>query len=169
MSTWDADELVLYTDNDYELYRQKDAFLANVHRKMKAGRYDVEQGKKLWMYYVDRAAKKYAREFGGVWNKMFPKSERLKAAAHYEREERHLIERGEYEKYPPTRTLHDPSPRRRKATTHRHHRPGAPTFAQQKTIARKVRILRREGYPEKQAVAIAYRTAGVRPRKTRRS
>lgn len=34
---WDEDELILYADNDEPLYRQKDTFLANVHRRLKKG------------------------------------------------------------------------------------------------------------------------------------
>lgn len=35
--------------------------------------------------------------------------------------------------------------------------------AKRKRISEKIRILRHEGYPEKQAIAIAYRMAGVPP------
>jgi len=153
----EAHELVLFADNDANLYRQKDAFLANMHRKMKRGTYDPAQGKKLWMYFVDRAAKAYVKEFGGgAWNVIFPRSARLEAAEHYEKEERGMIERGEYSKYPPVRTIHDARDKAR-----RHRAKGAPTFAKQEQIAKKVRLLRKEGYPPKQAVAIAYRMAGV--------
>jgi hypothetical protein len=51
----------------------------------------------------------------------------------------------------------------------RHRAAGAPTFAQQKEIGRKIRLLRREGRPERQAVAMAYRYAGVPPRTSRGS
>jgi hypothetical protein len=101
---WDEDELVLFADNDANLYRQKDAFLANVHKKMKRGTYDPVQANKLWLYYVDRAAKQYAKEFGGVWNKIFPKPVREKAAAHYAKTEHAMIQRGEYDRYPPVHT-----------------------------------------------------------------
>lgn len=107
----DAEELILYADNDSHLYRQKDAFLSNMYRKMKSGRYNPELGRKLWMYYVDRAAKQYAKEFGGTWNKLFPRSERLKAASVLESRERRSLESGEYSKYP---RLHASDPRRRR-------------------------------------------------------
>jgi hypothetical protein len=55
--------------------------------------------------------------------------------------------------------------RRDPGSRHRHRRPGAPTFRQQKLIARKMRILIREGRSPKQAAAIAYRMAGIPPRR----
>ena len=54
------------------------------------------------------------------------------------------------------------------ARRRRHRSPNAPTFAKQRFISRKIRILRHEGYPPKQAEAIAYRYAGVPRRKARR-
>lgn len=44
---------------------------------------------------------------------------------------------------------------------HRHRTPGAPSFAKQKLISRKIRLLVREGYDPKQAAAIAYRMYGA--------
>lgn len=96
-----ARELVLYTDNDPALYRAKDAFLKNMHTKMRKGAYDPVRGVKLWEHYVERAARSYAREYGGVWNKIFPKTDRLEAARHFEAHERGKIQRGEYEEFPP--------------------------------------------------------------------
>jgi hypothetical protein len=60
---------------------------------------------------------------------------------------------------------------------HRHRSAGAPTFAQQRAIGRKMRILERENAARRgkakrsqaQMLAIAYRYAGVSPRGTRRS
>jgi len=59
----------------------------------------------------------------------------------------------------------DPSPSRKKA--HHHRTKGAPSFATQAKISRKIRMLvREEGYSPKQAAAIAYRYYGVaRPKK----
>lgn len=44
---------------------------------------------------------------------------------------------------------------------HHHRTPGAPSFAKQKLISRKIRLLVREGYDPKQAAAIAYRMYGA--------
>ena len=50
-------------------------------------------------------------------------------------------------------------------------KPSAPSRKTQKWISNKIRLLRHEGYPDRQAIAIAYRMAGVParpvPRKTR--
>lgn len=43
-----------------------------------------------------------------------------------------------------------------------------PTKSQQHFISEKIRILRHEGYPQDQAIAIAYRMAGVPPRRKKR-
>ena len=117
----EARDLILFTDNTGELYRQKDAFLANMHAKMKRGTYDPVKGVALWMYYVERAAKQYAKEnLSSVaeWSRVFPPAVRREVAKHYEREERGMIERGEYSKYAlPTRRAdhvgaHAPAKRR---------------------------------------------------------
>lgn len=88
-------------DNDGDLYRQKDAFLANAYRKMKAGKYDPVLAIKLWMHYVDRGAKAYAKEFATPreWSKIFPKDVRTEVAKRYEKSEREALQRGEYSKY----------------------------------------------------------------------
>ena len=52
-------------------------------------------------------------------------------------------------------------PSRDPGTRHRHRAPGAPSFAKQKLISKKIRLLVREGYPAKQAAAIAYRMYGA--------
>lgn len=44
---------------------------------------------------------------------------------------------------------------------HRHRTPSAPSFAKQKLISRKIRLLVREGYDRRQAAAIAYRMYGA--------
>lgn len=51
----------------------------------------------------------------------------------------------------------------------RHRTTGAPTFATQRYISRKIRKLRHEGYPPKQAEAIAYRYAEARRKPARKT
>jgi hypothetical protein len=91
----------LFADNDEPLYRQKDAFLQNMARKMKRGTYNPELGKKLWQYYADRAAKRYVEDMrmSTPWNKVFPKKVREEAAADWEQRERESLKAGEYPKY----------------------------------------------------------------------
>lgn len=121
----EARELVLFIDNNYELNRQKDAFLSNVHTKMKRGVYDPTAAVKLWMYYVERGAKAYAKEFsiGTDWARMFPPAVRREVAKHYEAKERGEIERGEHSKYPPVVPGVTKAPRRRLSKPGRSHVP----------------------------------------------
>jgi ribosomal protein L37E len=62
-------ELEQFADNDYELYKQREAFEANVVKKMASGNYDHAQAPKLWGYHADRVAAKYKKEFGGEFDK----------------------------------------------------------------------------------------------------
>jgi hypothetical protein len=110
------EELLLFIENEESLYRQKDAFLMNMYKKMRKGTYDPIQGRKLWLHFVERGARVYASEYmfeTRPWNKIFPKRERELAAVEIERRERANLERGEYEKYPPLSSRRDPSARRR--------------------------------------------------------
>jgi hypothetical protein len=65
-------ELDLYAENTGELYSQKKAILENIRRKRARGVYDPQKAPKLWLYWVDAAAKRYQREFGSdspIFNK----------------------------------------------------------------------------------------------------
>jgi len=76
-------ELRLFIDNDSQLYRSRFVpIVKNLIRKKKSGKYDSKLAVKGFMYLVDDGAKKYAKEFDSPqnWNKMFPKSLRLKVA-----------------------------------------------------------------------------------------
>lgn len=69
-----ADELVLYLDNDYQLYKQKELIADNLLRKIKRGIYDHARAPDAWIYVVEEAAKKYAKEFAsrpGEWSVLF--------------------------------------------------------------------------------------------------
>lgn len=57
-------ELDLYAENTSELYNQKKSILANIKRRLGKGTYDHSLAPKLWMYWVDAAAKRYVKEFG---------------------------------------------------------------------------------------------------------
>ena len=60
-----AHELDLYAENTSELYAQKKSILANVRRRHENGIYDHAKAPKLWLYWVDAAARRYRKEFGG--------------------------------------------------------------------------------------------------------
>ncbi len=71
-----AHELDLYAENTYELYNQKKSILANIERRLAKGTYDYSKAPKLWMYWVDAAAKRYEKEFGTPGAKIFNKATR---------------------------------------------------------------------------------------------
>ncbi len=78
-----ATELVLFAENDEPLYRQQRRPIElNLVKKFKAGKYDRALAVKLWMYLMDSAAKKYAKEFASPsdWNKIFTPATRRMAA-----------------------------------------------------------------------------------------
>ncbi len=77
-----VDELVLYAENDGELYtRFYEPIAANMAKFYEKGNYDQERAIQGWMYFVDAVAKKYSQDFGGVWHQSFPKNIRQMAAA----------------------------------------------------------------------------------------
>jgi len=81
----EADELVLYADHDEPLYRQSfQPIIANLKKKIAKGTYSPTMAVKLWRYHADRAAQKYAKEFGGTWHKIFSTKDRQEAAEHWE-------------------------------------------------------------------------------------
>ena len=83
----EADELVLYADNDEPLYRQSFVpIVENLKKKVAKGTYDPRLAVTLWMYHAERAAKKYEKEFlnKGEWSRIFPPAVRREAAEHWE-------------------------------------------------------------------------------------
>jgi hypothetical protein len=68
VDTHAANELDLYAENTSELYNQKKSILANIRRKIASGKFDITLAPKLWMYWVDEAAKRYNKEFGSGGN-----------------------------------------------------------------------------------------------------
>ena len=109
-----ASELVLYADNTYELYGQKQATERNLLRKMRRGRYDHAKAPQAWAYWVVAAAKRYYQELGprmgwdqkgqaaedGVhyhaWWTMFPPEVRREAAQYLADRFRDEVEAGEH-------------------------------------------------------------------------
>lgn len=78
-----ARELVIFIDNDGDLYRQQGAPIReNLSKKYRKGIYDHAQAVKLWKYLADTGAKKYAQEFASPseWNRMFTVADRKAAA-----------------------------------------------------------------------------------------
>jgi len=60
-----ATELALFAANDGDLYRsQAQPIITNLAKKMGKGQYDEAKAAKLWGYFANTAAQKYAWEFG---------------------------------------------------------------------------------------------------------
>ena len=82
----EANELLLFCDNDGDLYRQQvQPIEKNLSKKIKKGVYDHTKAKKLWGYLADNCAKKYAKEFGDgqPWHKMFSTADRREVASKF--------------------------------------------------------------------------------------
>jgi len=90
-------ELELFAQNEGTLYNQKKSIIKNLQLKMARGQYDPAKAARLWEYWLENAAKLYARQTGGAsWSEMFSASTRRWAAKRIEAHERGRIERDEY-------------------------------------------------------------------------
>jgi len=82
-----ATELSLFIENDGDLYRQQgEPIMRNLANKAAQGKYDHAKAVKLYMYLMDNGAKKYAREFGGEWNRIFSVPTRKAVAENFARD-----------------------------------------------------------------------------------
>lgn len=95
----EANELMLYIENDGTIYRRQSMpIMRNLARKMERGTYDHRKAEKAFMNLANDGAKKYAKEFGGgAWNRQFPVDERREAARTMADRFRNACERGEYD------------------------------------------------------------------------
>ena len=109
-----ATELILFVDNDGDLYRQQFMpIIENLARKIKRGVYDPTLAIKLWMYLMDAGAKKYIKDIGGLdeqenvsWNKAFPKNVREMAAKEISEREYEKIMGGESSDHLDSKNIH---------------------------------------------------------------
>lgn len=60
----DADELLLYLDNDEPTYRQVQSVQKNLAKKMRDGLYSHKLAEKGWTHAADFASARYAKEIG---------------------------------------------------------------------------------------------------------
>lgn len=85
---YEVDELMLYAENDYDLYSRSYVPIAkNLSKKFKKGVYDSTLAVKLWKYHFDRAAKKYGQDHAGGEKEglqMFSPADRMEAARNFE-------------------------------------------------------------------------------------
>ena len=66
----EGDELLMYLQNDGQLYRQRTVPIEkNLKRKADNSKFDIKLAPKLWMNLVNDAVKKYAKEFGVQFSK----------------------------------------------------------------------------------------------------
>jgi hypothetical protein len=101
MST-EADELLLFIENDGDLYRQQaQPIMKNLARKMVKGNYSSTLAVKLWRYLADAGAQKYTREFGGGGGNgsygVFTPADRQEVAKELSRKFERAIDGGEYD------------------------------------------------------------------------
>lgn len=77
-------ELVLFINNDGDLYRQRiSPIIKNLKKKVAKGVYDPKLALKLWKPLADEGAKKYAKEHGSAGDnglKMFSVADRKQVA-----------------------------------------------------------------------------------------
>ena len=82
-----AEELKLYSDNTYQVYKAYYLpICANLEKKLAKGIFDKEKAVKAFMYLVDFAAKQYHKEFcssGITWYQVFDKATRQHVAREY--------------------------------------------------------------------------------------
>lgn len=64
-------ELEQYAVNEADLYPQRQSIEKNLATKKARGEYKHDLAVKAFGYFVEAGAKKYAKEFGGTWHKMF--------------------------------------------------------------------------------------------------
>lgn len=81
--------------------------------KKASGKYQRDGAAKLYMYLMESGAKKYAKEFGGERNKLFPKADRESAAREFVREFETEYANGQYAAHVPKKYQPKPAPRRR--------------------------------------------------------
>lgn len=94
-----ATELELYAGNDRECYEMKKPFVLNVARRMVKHTYKPSLAWKLWLYYIDRVAAKYCKDFcerGARVSNTFPLPVRKRAARLTAAYEAEAIRAGNY-------------------------------------------------------------------------
>lgn len=83
-----VEDLDLYAENESALYPQKQAIIADLRKKLAAGKYDHSLAPKLWMYWVDAAAKRYReKDHGPTYNKATRMAVAQQLADHYRPDE----------------------------------------------------------------------------------
>lgn len=115
-------ELVLYIDNTFALYKQKQAIQKMLATRKRRGPYERAQGVVAFQRLANAGAKGYVREMkvAEPWHKAFPAADREQAAKEFEAEFRSEYQLGALEYLLPERLQRKPkapkSPGKKKAT-----------------------------------------------------
>ena len=98
-------ELVQFTENDGDIYRQTtQPILKNLATKKAQGKYDHDKAVQAFMYLAEAGARKYAQDFdphGAAWHEMFPMEIRRAAAARWRDEFEEEFNLGNYDSLMP--------------------------------------------------------------------
>ncbi len=89
-------ELRLYAENESTIYPMHQAIVASLKKKMAKGTYDATKAPLAWAHWVEVAARKYVKEFGGNLTVTFPPAVRHAVAAEIAHDEGERIKAGEY-------------------------------------------------------------------------
>lgn len=98
----DAEDLVLFIENDGDLYRsQTQSIINNLMRKLRAGTFDETRSVDLWYYLAEEGAKRFAQQNKDSlpplpWHKLFPVSVRVEAAQQLADYYNPMITKGEF-------------------------------------------------------------------------
>ena len=125
-------ELILFTENDDNIYRQTtQPILKNLATKKAQGKYDGEKAVQAFMYLAEAGARAYAKDNGDSekdWHLMFPIGVRREAATHWRDEFEKEFNLGNYDNLLPKKYQSPPTqpkaakglrPKRTKAGTWR--------------------------------------------------
>jgi hypothetical protein len=94
-----VDELILYADNESDLYRHKEQIQEMLLKRVKNGSYDHRMAPTAWQHFANNAAKAYAKEFGRnerLAIKFFPTRVRQIAAKEWADRFRSEVKDGEW-------------------------------------------------------------------------
>ena len=80
-------DLTLFLENTWEMQGQKRTIVDNLVKKMEKGLYDPNLAWRLWLYWVEAGAMRYAKEQGGVWFQLFPLDLRREVAKELAKDE----------------------------------------------------------------------------------
>ncbi len=89
-------ELVLYAENEAELYPMFKTIVKQMTQRIEQGKYDAELAIKGWQHWIDKAATRYVKEFHVDMSRTFPAATRRAAAKEVAEREHSLILSGEY-------------------------------------------------------------------------